>query len=162
MLPNTSTENQRAVIDAYKTLQTELHTSSRACSQHSLKTSARCCSNSLTGPLQMHFHRLVPNSSGRTAILPCPVHPAGWSTLTLTHGRSMHIWLVNHEFPGIRSERHLAGYWHIHSREKAWGQILADDCIHAHRPKAALCLQPWTWGRGGSLKHLLLVPILHI
>lgn len=80
VLLNASTENQRAVTDAHETLQTEPHTSTRAAertvSMGSL-TSARCCSNSLTGSPQILLLRAMPNSSDRRAILPCPVHPAG-------------------------------------------------------------------------------------
>lgn len=122
MLLHITTESHGAITDAYKTLQAEPHTSTPAV-EHTVSmgplTSARCCSNSLTGPPQTLFHRRMPNSSGRTAILPYPVHPAGWITLTLTHCRCTHIWLVAHEFPGILRERHFSGYWYIHSKEKA-------------------------------------------
>lgn len=121
MLLNASTENQRAVIDAYKTLQTEPHTSTWAAEQTvsmGSPTSARCCSDSLARPPHMLLLSRTINSSDRRAILPCPVHPAGWSTLTLTHSRCMHIWPADSEFPDILRARQLTGYWHTHSREK--------------------------------------------
>lgn len=130
-----------------------------------LLTSARCCSISLTGPPQMLLHRGMPNSDS-TATFPCPVHPAGWNTLALTHCRCMHIWLADHEFPDILRERHLAGYSNTHSREKAcplWG--ISEDkswLMNARMlmdPKHTSAYSP---GHGGSLKHLLSISALHI
>lgn len=76
----------------------------------------------------------MPTSSDRTAIPSCPVHPAGWNTLTLTHCRCMH-WLVDLEFPDILREKHLADYWHIHRRGKSppfLGNLRKNPCWWLH------------------------------
>lgn len=108
----------------------------------------------------MFLHKGMPNWPGRIAFLPCPLLPAGWSTLTLTPFSCMHICLVDSEFP-------KRGTWQANSKSTAgkktalrrqsqrsnpscWGL-----CRHAYGPTAHLCLQAWI--QGGFA-----VPPLHV